>query len=98
MMNHALKKIETAHKEILRGDTSPSPYRRGTETGCDYCKYRHVCGFDLKVPGYRYRDIGKMSKEEAVAAMRKAAGSMEKSGELKDGVPGNEGKAPGEDV
>jgi ATP-dependent helicase/nuclease subunit B len=33
-----------------------------------------VCGFDLKVPGYRYRDIGKMSKEEAVAAMKKDAG------------------------
>lgn len=70
MMNHALKKIETAHKEILEGETKAAPYRRNTETACDYCKYRHVCGFDLKVPGYRYRDIGKMSKEEALAAMR----------------------------
>ena len=74
MMGHALKKIETAHKEILMGETVAAPYRRGTESGCDYCGYRHVCGFDLKVPGYRYRDIGKMSKEEAVAAMKKDAG------------------------
>lgn len=74
MMGHALKKIETAHREILKGETAAAPYRRGTESGCDYCGYRHVCGFDLKVPGYRYRDIGKMSKEEAVAAMKKDAG------------------------
>ena len=74
MMGHALKKIETAHQEILMGATVAAPYRRGTESGCDYCGYRHVCGFDLKVPGYRYRDIGKMSKEEAVAAMKKDAG------------------------
>lgn len=70
MMNHAMKKIESAHKEILKGETKAAPYRRGTETGCDYCKYRHVCGFDLKVPGYHYRDIGKMSREEVFAAMR----------------------------
>ena len=74
MMGHALKKIEKAHQEILMGETVAAPYRRGTESGCDYCGYRHVCGFDLKVPGYRYRDIGKMSKEEAVAAMKKDAG------------------------
>ena len=74
MMGHALKKIETAHQEILMGETVAAPYRRGTESGCDYCGYRHVCGFDLKVPGYCYRDIGKMSKEEAVAAMKKDAG------------------------
>ncbi len=76
MMGHALKKIETAHREILEGETAAAPYRRGTESGCDYCSYRHVCGFDLKVPGYRYREIGKMNKEEAVAVMRRdAAGS-----------------------
>lgn len=79
MMNHALKKIEAAHKDILEGDTAAAPYRRSTETGCDYCKYRHVCGFDLKVPGYRYRDIGKMSKEEAIAAMRQSAGKTAES-------------------
>lgn len=76
MMGHALRKAETAHCEILEGETAAIPYRRGTESGCDYCSYRHVCGFDLKVPGYRYRDIRKMSKEEAVAAMRRDAADV----------------------
>ena len=73
MMRHAARKVEETHQSILRGETKASPYRRGQETGCDYCKYRHVCGFDVKVPGYAYRDIGKMSKEEAIAAMQAAS-------------------------
>lgn len=70
MMEHAMKKVKDIHQQIIQGDTSALPYRRGQESGCDYCNYRHVCGFDTKVPGYVYRDIGKMSKEEAVAAMK----------------------------
>ena len=71
MMEHAVRKIEETHQKILKGDTSALPYRRGQESGCDYCKYRHVCGFDVKVPGYHYRDIGKMNKDEAIAAMKR---------------------------
>lgn len=70
LMHHAVKKVAKNHEQILNGETTPAPYRRGQETGCDYCKYRHICGFDTKVPGYAYRDIGKMSKEEAIAAMK----------------------------
>ena len=28
------------------------------------------CGFDVKIPGYEYRDIGTTGKEEAMEAMR----------------------------
>lgn len=70
MMVHALKKVKDAHKEILEGNTLALPYRRGQESGCDYCGYRHICGFDLKVPGFHYKDIGKKSREEIIAAMR----------------------------
>ena len=71
MMNHALKKVEEAKDGILKGETSVSPYRRGDESGCDYCKYRHICGFDVKVPGYEYRDIDKLKSEEVLMEMRK---------------------------
>jgi len=70
MMNHALKKVKEAGNNILEGETKVSPYRRGDETGCDYCKYKHVCGFDIKIPGYEYRDIDKMSNEEVLEAIR----------------------------
>ena len=56
MMRHAARKVEEAHRGILAGRTEAVPYRKGQETGCDYCRYRHICGFDVKIPGYGYRD------------------------------------------
>lgn len=80
MMKHALRKVEEIHGKILEGEADPTPYRRGQESGCDYCKYRHVCGFDKKIAGYGYRDITKMTKEEAIAAMKGYG-----AGEVRDG-------------
>lgn len=70
MMDYAVRKIEKTREQILDGEIDVNPYRRGQESGCDYCSFRHVCGFDTKISGYRYRDIRKMSMEEAVQAMQ----------------------------
>lgn len=70
MMVHARKKMKDARTKILNGDVGALPYKRGQESGCDYCPYRQVCGFDVKIPGYEYRDIGTTGKEEAMEAMR----------------------------
>ena len=70
MMAHARKRMEDARTRILNGEIGALPYKRGQESGCDFCPYRQVCGFDVKIPGYEYRDIGKMGKEEAMEAMR----------------------------
>ena len=77
MMHHAVRKIEKTKRQILEGNTDVSPYRRGQETGCDYCKYKHVCGFDTKIQGYAYREIGKMTQEEAIAAMKEETKAWE---------------------
>jgi len=77
MMRHAVKKVKETHRRILEGEAGAHPYRQGQESGCDYCQYRHVCGFDVKVPGYHYRDIQKMGKEEAVAAMKAYDGAAD---------------------
>ena len=81
MIAYAIKKVEEARQKILSGDTSAAPYRRGQETGCDFCPYRHICGFDRKVPGYVYREFGNTSKEEALAAMTKKILREEKKGD-----------------
>lgn len=70
LMEYAVKKVAETRKQIMDGDAAVSPYRKGQETGCDYCNYSHICGFDRKIPGYSYRDIDKMSKEEAIQAMK----------------------------
>lgn len=69
MMRHALGKVFKAHQKILSGEVAAFPYRRKQESGCDYCAYRHICGFDQKIPGYKYRDIFEMTQSEVIAAM-----------------------------
>ncbi len=70
MMRHAARKVAKSHQMIMDGNTEAAPYRKGKETGCDYCQYRHVCGFDRKIPGYVYREIEKVSKEEILGLMK----------------------------
>lgn len=69
MMRHALGKVFKVHQKILSGEVAAFPYRRKQESGCDYCVYRHICGFDQKIPGYKYRDIFEMTQSEVIAAM-----------------------------
>lgn len=70
LIDYAVKKVQKVHQEIIEGNTEVRPYKKGQETGCDYCTFKNVCGFDTKIPGYEYRNLDKMSKEEAIAAMK----------------------------
>jgi len=51
-------------EEILNGDISLSPYRRGKSTGCLYCSYKPVCHFDPYLPENQYRDLPTLKQEE----------------------------------
>lgn len=55
--------------EILNGKTEISPYRKGSTTGCDYCEFREVCGFDEKSAGYEYRKLHEMDQAEILQLM-----------------------------
>lgn len=55
-------------KDMLSGNVSPSPYELGAHTGCEYCEFRNICGFDEEIPGYEYRRLEKLSME---AVMKK---------------------------
>ena len=70
MMKYAVNKVEEIRQKILSGDVKVNPYRRGTETSCDYCGYRQICGFDTKMEGYRYREIDAMSVDKVIQAMK----------------------------
>lgn len=70
MMKYAVNKLEEIRQKILSGDVKVNPYRRGTETSCDYCSYRQICGFDTKMEGYRYREIEAMSVDKVIQAMK----------------------------
>ncbi|MCQ2507891.1 MAG: exodeoxyribonuclease V subunit gamma [Dorea sp.] len=70
MMQHALKKVEEANKRILEGEAKAYPYQKGEETGCDYCAYRHICGFDRRIEGYDYHKLEVLKKEDMIARIQ----------------------------
>lgn len=78
LMRYAEWKVRQTHQKIADGEVLAIPYRKGTETGCDYCAYRHICGFDLKVPGYHYQNLEKMTTEQAIQKMAAACGQDKK--------------------
>ena len=49
-------------------------WRHCREEMCIRDRYKHVCGFDETIPGYNYRDIEKLGKEEALAKMKAQKG------------------------
>ncbi len=71
---HKIAEIGTA---IMSGEISASPYKKGDDTGCQYCPYSGVCGFDEKIPGYEYRKLEKMKSKEVLEMMRKEAETWE---------------------
>ena len=80
-------KIHTIGQSIYRGDIQVNPYQLKDKSGCDYCPYRGICGFDGKVPGYGYRRLPEMKeKDEIIEKMRE---------EISDGHDIHQGTAAG---
>ncbi len=64
-------KIRSIGRAIFRGDTAVNPYRMKKESGCDYCPYHGICGFDLRIPGFGYRRLEEpKDKNEILEKMR----------------------------
>jgi len=64
LSGYLYQRFRQTGEEILNGDISLSPYRRGKSTGCQYCSYKPVCHFDPYLPENRYRDLPILKQEE----------------------------------
>ena len=64
LRDYVRKRCQKAGQEILEGNIQMAPYQEGTKTGCDYCPYHPVCGFDRKLPGCGYRKLPPIKAEE----------------------------------
>ncbi|MCI8327820.1 MAG: helicase-exonuclease AddAB subunit AddB [Lachnospiraceae bacterium] len=64
--NYVQEKIRELGNGMMGGNTAVNPYLQDKKSGCDYCGYRSVCGFDEKIPGYTYRKLEKSVKEEEI--------------------------------
>jgi ATP-dependent helicase/nuclease subunit B len=67
-------KVKELGAQIIRGDAKVQPAlledKSSRISACEYCPYKSVCGFDERIPGYTYREIAKMTPDEALRAMR----------------------------
>ena len=64
LTDKARDKAAELGEDILTGRIEAVPYRKGNETGCDWCAFRSVCGFDPKLPGYRFQKAAHQKPED----------------------------------
>jgi ATP-dependent helicase/nuclease subunit B len=55
--------------EIYSGNVEVSPFADAQKSGCDYCPYKSVCGFDIKIKGFESRRGKKIDKKEIFVIM-----------------------------
>lgn len=60
-VNHRI--VETGN-QIYEGNVQVSPFVEGQTSSCDYCPYKAVCGFELKVKGFEERTPKKLEKKD----------------------------------
>ena len=55
---------------MMQGLVTANPYSLGDKKGCDYCEFKNICHFDNKIPGFAYRQLEELSKDEILEKMR----------------------------
>lgn len=75
------KKMDELSCEIMEGEVKVNPFKLGEKTACDYCEFSGICGFDTKLPGYKYRRLAKLEKQTAMEEIRKEVSEDEQSGD-----------------
>ncbi len=60
------EKITEAGRRILAGDVAMKPYQLDKQSGCDYCPYHAVCGFDPRFAGQTYRKLERFDDSEEI--------------------------------
>ena len=66
MSDYVQEKIKETGKKIFAGDISIHPYSLDGKSGCDYCPYHTVCGFDTRMPGYSYHNLEKFDSADEI--------------------------------
>lgn len=74
-------KVKEIGERIVAGEIEISPYKEDTKTGCDYCEYKNICGFDTKISGYEYKKVESYKKEKALELIKGKDDSEKESNE-----------------
>lgn len=69
-LEYTKKKENEIKQNIIEGNVKVSPYKLNENTGCDYCEYRSICGFDSRIEGYEFKTLKKYAQDEVLALMK----------------------------
>jgi ATP-dependent helicase/nuclease subunit B len=64
--NYTTFMLENIVKGIGKGAVDRIPVYKGKYTGCDYCSYKSLCGFDPSIRGCTYNFLRSGLKEEEI--------------------------------
>ncbi len=64
--------IKQISKEIYSGSIELKPYNKKGKTPCEYCEFKTICGFDVRLNGNKYNYIDQKSKDEIILKMKKS--------------------------
>lgn len=54
LQEYTIKTVKEISKEIFEGNIDIKPYYKNKKTGCDYCNYKSICGFNTSNNKYNY--------------------------------------------
>lgn len=66
ILEYTKEKEQELKQSMVSGKVAPEPYVLGSESGCDYCAFRDICGFDVTLDGYEYHNLEKYKSEEVI--------------------------------
>ncbi len=64
LSNHVYKNIKEIGEAILSGVIEINPYAKDNKTSCEYCEFKEICSFDLKLPNNEYRKLPKIEEDK----------------------------------
>jgi len=70
MCNYVKDKIKDMGLGILEGDIAKSPYVMEQRSGCDYCNFKAICGYDEEIKGFEPRRFNKLGAETVFEKMK----------------------------
>lgn len=72
LLEFTMKSVIKTSKDIINGIIEPKPIRRKYSgiTECQYCRYKNICKFDLRLSGFSYRDLERKSTKDTLNLMK----------------------------
>ncbi len=70
LSGHVKYLVSSLSGKLLEGRTDIYPYKTKETSACQFCAYKTACGFDMSVPGCRYRHIESLGFQDALSVMR----------------------------